>query len=143
MKEIDPPITRFECQTGCCLLTTATVILDQLENYFWTDLPDGLAEEVAQRAETVFAIEARQRGQFQGHYAREQITMFMRHWFSAALFKWDSRLYRELPDDFKIGKPLPEISLPRQLERSLPRKSRRKSVPTRRHFAHSSELLLP
>ena len=121
----------------------AMVILDQLKNYFWAELPEDLADEVAQKAEIVFAGNERWRRKFKGRRGREYLVMFMRHWFSAALFKRQSPLFRQLPPDFKIGRPLPEISLPRQLGKSSPKKARRRSVkpPRLKLYVHGCELL--
>ena len=113
-KSISPPVTRFERETGCCPLVMALIILDQLKNYFWTELPDLLADEVAQRAETVFAGNARWRRKFKGPHGREYLLMLMRHWFASALFRRKSPLYRRLPEDFKWGQPLLKLSLPRE-----------------------------
>jgi hypothetical protein len=143
LEEIHPPVTRFEQQTGNCPLLMATVMLDQLKNYFWTDLPDDLADEVAAKAETVFAGNERWRKKFQGARGLEYLEMFMRHWFSSALFRRKSPLFRQLPPDFKVGRPLPKVSLPRQLGKSSPRKTRRKPVkahPAGRYI-HGCELL--
>jgi len=142
-KTVSPPITQFERQTGCCPLIMATAILDQSKNYFGEEVPEDLADEVAQKAEIVIAGNKRWRRKFKGRQRREWLVVFMRHWFSAALFKRKSPLFRQLPEDFKIGKPLPEISLPRQLEKSPAQKIRRntvKALPPRR-YVHGYELL--
>jgi hypothetical protein len=115
-ENIYPPVTEFERRTGECPLFVALFILDEVRNYFWTDLPEDLADEVAQKAEIVFAGNTRWREKFQGRRGRAYLEMFMRHWLAAALFKRRSPLFRELPDSFKNGKQLPVISLFRQKE---------------------------
>ncbi|MEI9960780.1 MAG: hypothetical protein WDM76_06510 [Limisphaerales bacterium] len=94
----------------------AVLLLDQLKNYFWTELPEDLADELARKAEIVFAGNPRWRKKFQGRHGREYLEMFMRHWLASALFKRKSPLFRQLPPEFKVGRPLPAVSLPRQLE---------------------------
>jgi len=115
-ENIYPPVTRFERQTGCCPLILATLLLDQLKNHFWTDLPEDLADEVARKAEVVFAGNKRWRKKFQERRGRAYLEMFMRHWLASALFKRRSPLFRELPDSFKMGRPLPGRSFSRQKE---------------------------
>jgi hypothetical protein len=149
-KNICPPVTRFERQTGCCPLIMATMIVDQLRNHFWTELPDDLADEVATKAEIVFAGNARWRRRFKGRHGREYLLMLLRHWLSSALFKRKSPLFCELPGDFKMGKPLPlqPHPWPGGQKHSLHRirqTNRRKSPSSRAatHFAHGCELLAP
>lgn len=144
LEAIHPPVTRFERQTGNCPLLMATAMLDQLKNYFWTELPDDLADEVAAKAEIVFAGNERWRKKFQGRRGREYLEMFMRHWFSSALFKRKSPLFRQLPPDFKVGMPLPKISLPRQLGKVPPKEQVRQKANDSflpRHYVHGFELL--
>jgi len=142
-ENIHPPVTEFERKTGSCPLILATLMLDQLKNYFWAELAEDLADELAQKAEIVFAGNPRWRKKFQGRRGHDWLEMFMRHWLAAELFKRKSPLFRELPDDFKIGKPLPDISLPRQLEKSSSKKNRKKSVKSLplKHYVHGYELL--
>jgi len=143
-EDIQPLVTRFERETGCCPLIMACRTLDQLKNYFWTELPDDLAEEVAAKAEIVFAGNERMRRRFKGRRGREWLIAFMQHWMSAALFKRNRRLALLLPGEFTFGgKPLPIIPLPLQLQQAAPKKTRRKRAPSRplQHFVHSWELL--
>jgi hypothetical protein len=141
-EDIYPQVTRFERQTGCCPLILATIMLNQLKNYFWAELPEDLADEVAAKAEIVFAGNARWRQKFQGRHGREYLEMFMRHWLASALFKRKSPLFRQLPEDFKVGRPLPVISLPRQLEKLPSKKIRRRTqAQPFKHFVHGCEWL--
>jgi hypothetical protein len=70
-----------------------------LKNYFWAELPDDLADEAAAKAETVFAGNVRWRRKFQGRHGRKHLEMLLRHWFSSALFRRKSPLFRRLPPD--------------------------------------------
>jgi hypothetical protein len=143
-ENIQPPVTRFMRETSCCPLFMACITLDQLKNYLWTDLPDDLADEVAAKAEMVFAGNARWRRKFKGPRGREWLIAFMQHWMSAALFKRNRRLALLLPGEFTFGgKPLPLTPLPLQLRQSAPKRVRRKRAPSRPRtcFAHGCELL--
>ena len=144
MKSCDhayPPVTRFERRTGECPLYVAQVVLDEVRNYYWLDLPEALADELAVRAETVFAKNARWRKRIQGRHGRAYLEMFMRHWLSSALRKRRSPLFRELPDSFKFGGALPVISSAREISAAA-KPTRRRLVPSpRRHFVHGGELL--
>jgi hypothetical protein len=91
---IHPPVTPFERQTGCCPLIMAALMLDQLKNYFWTELPEDMADKVAQKAEIVFAGNARWRKKFQGGRGREYLEMFMRHWLAGVLAKENPAVFR-------------------------------------------------
>ena len=121
---IYPLVTRFERRTGNCPLLLAVITLDQLKNHLRADLPEDLADEVAQRAESVFARNARWRKKFQGRRGNAPLAMFLRPWLAAALCKRQSPLFRRLPEAFKIGQPLPKISLPRQKEMEAPKTAR-------------------
>lgn len=142
-ENIYPPVTRFERRTSHCPVFVALLILDEVRNYFWTDLPENLADELAARAEVVFARNARWRKKFQGRHGREYLDMFMRHWLSSALFKRKSPLYRQLPESFKMGQQLPITPLARKLAQSRVKTIRRKSSMSRRgsRFVHGCELL--
>jgi len=143
-ENIQPPVTRFERETGCCPLNMACLMLDWLKNYCREELPEDLADEVAQKAGIVFAGNTLMRRRFKGRCGREWLIAFMQHWMSAALFKRNRRLALLVPGEVTFGgKPLPIISLPRQLQQSAPKRIRRKRAPSRplRHFVHGWELL--
>ncbi|HZL12557.1 MAG TPA: hypothetical protein VFC85_00300 [Verrucomicrobiae bacterium] len=133
---IYPPVTRFERRTSHCPLYVALFILDEARNYFWTELPPDLADELAQKAEIVFAGNARWRKKIQGRRGRAYLEMFMRHWLASALFQRKSPLFRQLPPEFKIGKPLPIISLPRQLAMEKEERMRPAKIPQQPFNAH-------
>ena len=144
---IYPPVTPFERQTGCCPLIMATLMLDQLKNYFWTELPDDYADEVAQKAEIVFAGNARWRKKFKGRRGREYLEMFLRHWLAGVLARKNPVLFRQLPESYKIGHPLPQKPNPvtvaqgRRTDQNLkPRRSQTTAVIAPR-FVHGCELL--
>jgi hypothetical protein len=78
---------------------------------------EGLADKLAHRAEAVFARhpfwarKATPRAgsrQFQSQRQREFILKFMRHWLAGVLAKENPALFRQLPESFKVGHPLPQ-----------------------------------
>jgi hypothetical protein len=150
-----PHFTEFQLKTGICPLIVATRLLEQLKNYLWAELPDDLADEVAQKAEIVFVGNPHWRKKFQGRYGFAWLEAFMRHWLTGALSRRGSPWVQELPDDYKFGKPLPPVSLAWQKERearyavqqaranNLGRQKPQRTAKSRpvRLLAHGSELL--
>jgi len=146
-RKIYEPVRNFERQTSYCPLYLAWQILDEARNYFRTPIPEAYADKLAHRAEAVFAHHpswarkasprAGSRQQSQCWRQREFILMFMRHWLSGVLAREKPALFRELPDSFKAGHPLPPHApaCPKTIRRKL-------NLPRRfSHFAHGSELL--
>ena len=133
---------------------------------------EGLANKLARRAEAVFAHHpswARKatprdgQQQFQSQRQREYILMSMRHWLAGVLARERPTLFRDLPESFKVGHPLPAHTLTR-LRHPLPSDGRgtgsrrdartsQRDVPTKlkprrarsdapyRRFVHGCELL--
>ena len=98
---------------------------------------EGLADELAQRAEMVFANQPFWQRKFQSAAGREHLLSGMRHWLAGELAKEQPALFRALPDSFKIGAPLPPQPL------SRPKKIRQRNHTARpfKHFVHGCELL--
>jgi hypothetical protein len=79
---------------------------------------EGLANKLARRAEAVFARHpnwarkatprAGARQQFECRRQCEFILKFMRHWLAGELARERPALFRDLPESFKIGHPLPQ-----------------------------------
>ena len=74
------------------------------------------------------------RRKYRSARGREYLLMSMRHWLASVLAREKPALFRRLPDDFKIGRPLPPHPAP------LTGRVRRKAVrgPI---FVHGCELL--
>ena len=119
-------------------------------------IPEAFADKLAHRAEVVFAHQpswarkatprARSRKatpragsqqQFQCWRQREFILKFMRHWLAGVLAKENPALFRDLPESFKVGHPLPAHSI-LQKRAPLPRAERENH---RQRFVHGCELL--
>jgi hypothetical protein len=105
---------------------------------------EGLADKLAHRAEMVFANHPFWQRKFQSAAGREHLLSGMRHWLAGVLAKEQPALFRDLPDSYKVGAPLPPQPL------SRPKKIRNKHLtpslsPKRRgrthHFVHGCELL--
>jgi hypothetical protein len=187
-RKIYEPVREFERQTSYCPLYLAWRIVDEARDYFrtsWVPSPgsaalshrmgEGLANKLARRAEAVFAHHplwarkatprAGSQQQFQCWRQREFILKFMRHWLASVLAKENPLLFRQLPESFKIGMPLPSSDLrppsPIRWAKDMPEKmvgtprcgvqtSRRdvptdlrtrRNVPTKPRFVHGCELL--
>src|ERR1017187_9771979 len=128
-RKIYAPVTDFERQNSYCPMYLAWRILDEARDYFrtsWVPSPgsatlshlmgEGLADKLAHRAEAVFAHHpfwARKAApragsrQFQSQRQREFILTSMRHWLAGVLAKERPALFRDLPESFKVGHPLP------------------------------------
>ena len=116
-QKIYAPVTEFERATSYCPLYLAWRILDEARDYFRTPIPEAFADKIAHRAEAVFARHpfwARKAApragsrQFQSQRQREFILMSMRHWLAGVLAKERPALFRDLPESFKVGHPLPQ-----------------------------------
>jgi hypothetical protein len=140
-RKIYAPVTDFEWATSYCPLYLAWRILDEARDYFRTPIPETFADKLAHRAEAVFARHpfwsrkatprdgrrrTSQAAQFQSQRQREFILMFMRHWLAGVLAWERPALFRDLPESFKIGHPLPDHSLTR-LRPPLPSDGRGKT----------------
>jgi hypothetical protein len=92
-------------------------------DYFQTPISEAFADKLAHRAEAVFARhpfwprKAAPRGgrrrtlqaaQFQSARGRDAILTSMRHWLAGVLARERPALFRDLPESFKVGHPLPQ-----------------------------------
>ena len=132
------PIGNFERQTSHCPTYIAWIILDEARNYFRTEISENYAAKLAQRAEAVFAKHPFWRLKFQSESGREHLLAGMRHWLAGVLAKEQPALFRDLPESFKVGEPLPPQPL------SRPKRVRKRNSPARtfKHFVHGCELLV-
>jgi len=138
------PVGNFERQTSHCPAYIAWIILDEARNYFRMEMPENYAAELARRAEAVFARHPFWQRKFQSESGREHLLTGMRHWLAGVLAKEQPALFRDLPESFKVGKPLPPQPLSRA--KMIRRKHLTPSLsPKRRgrtyHFVHGCELL--
>ena len=145
--------------------------MDEARDYFrtnWVPSPgsatrshqmgEGLADKLAHRAEAVFAHHPSWQRRFKSARGREFILTSMRHWLAGVLARERPALFRDLPESFKVGHPLPDHSLirPASAGHPLPSSGRgtgsyrrddreqrtpRRCVPTRSKFVHGCELL--
>ena len=129
------PVGRFEQKTSYCPLSLAWHILDEARNYFRTPIPEAFADKLARRTEAVFAHQPSWQRRFKSQHGRTAILMIMRHWLAGVLARERPALFRDLPESFKVGQPLPMKPLPKTIRRpsSL-------SHPVNR-FVHGCELL--
>src|ERR1039457_5908287 len=123
-RKIYEPVTDFERATSYCPLYIAWLILDEAQDYFRTPIPEAFADKLAHRAEAVFAGNPCWQRKYTGGHGRDYLLMTMRHWRAAVLAKERPTLFRELPDSFKVGQPLPAHPLPPS---SRPKKIRQRN----------------
>src|ERR1039457_2116678 len=105
------PVTPFERQTSHCPLYIAWLVLEEARDYFRTPIPEAFAGKLAHRAEAVFAGNPFWQRKYTSRHGRDYLLMTMRHWLAAELAKERPALFRDLPDSFKVGKPLPSSDL--------------------------------
>jgi hypothetical protein len=144
------PVTDFERRTSYAPLYLAWHVLDEVRHYFRAPTPEAFAGQLARRAETVFAHHPFWQRRFQSAGGREAILASMRHWLAGVLARERPALFRDLPEHFKVGHPLPVM--PRTVEkpsrgpatsrpqRQLPRGQSGRTRPTT-HLVHGCELL--
>jgi hypothetical protein len=135
------PVGRFEQKTSYCPLYLAWHILDEARNYFRTPIPEAFADKLAHRAEVVFAHQPSWQRRFKSQHGRTAILMIMRHWLAGVLARERPALFRDLPESFKVGQPLPPHSPSRKKAphpAPLPRAERENHRP---RFVHGCELL--
>jgi hypothetical protein len=81
--------------------------LFEVRAYFRTPIPESFADKLARRAEAVFANNPSWRREVMGGNKRGAILSFMRHWLAGVLASENPALFRQLPESFKLGQPLP------------------------------------
>jgi hypothetical protein len=110
---------------------------------------EGLADKLARRAEAVFAHHPSWQWRFKSARGREFILTSMRHWLAGVLARERPALFRDLPESFKVGHPLPAYRgrarsplRAANVERSAlrPKRRARSDAPYLR-FVHGCELL--
>ena len=155
-QKIYAPVTDFERATSYCPLYLAWRILDEARDYFRTPIPEAFVDKLARRAEAVFARHpfwsrkaAPREGsrQFQSQCQREFILMSMRHWLAGVLARERPALFRDLPESFKVGHPLPQKMVgsyrrdDRTSQRDVPTKLKSSLSRPVSRFVHGCELL--
>ncbi len=108
-------VREFERVSSYCPLYLAWHVLDEARDYFRMEVPESYARKLAQRAERVFAKQPFWQRKLRFRQSettaanREFILKFMRHWLAGVLARENPVLFRQLPESFKIGHPLPEM----------------------------------
>lgn len=101
------PIGNFERQTTWCPLYIAWQVLDEARDYFRTEFSERYAEQLAARAERVFALNPFWQRRYRRANGREELLASMRHWLAGVLAREKPTLFRALPEGYKLGQPLP------------------------------------
>jgi hypothetical protein len=133
-QKIYEPVREFERATSYCPLYLAWRIVGRsafakatarckARDYFRTPIPEAFADNLAHRAEAVFAHHPSWQRWFKSRHGREAILASMRHWLAGSLSsvaahsegrmlaKERPALFRQLPESFKVGQPLPSFVL--------------------------------
>jgi hypothetical protein len=122
------PVRNLERHTGTCPTYLAWRVLDEARDWLRTPIPERCADKLTRRAEAVFKKHDFWRRKYRGANGREYLLMSMRHWLAGTLAKDNPALYQQLPDEFKIGRPISaRVNEAREIRGS---------------FAHGCELLL-
>jgi hypothetical protein len=129
-QKIYAPVGDFERATSYCPLYLAWRILDEARDYFRTPIPEAFADKLAHRAEAVFAHHPSWQRRFKSTRGREFILTSMRHWLAGVLARERPALFRDLPESFKVGHPLPET--PRSVAAVCNRRIASENLRTRR-----------
>jgi hypothetical protein len=120
-RKIYAPVTEFEPETSLWVLYLAWGIVDEAGDYFRMEnlVPtpasgtlsqppgEGLADKLARRAETAFAKDPSWKRLTKVLRGRAFILMFTRHWPARILSSDNPVSSRQIPESFKIGRPLP------------------------------------
>jgi hypothetical protein len=123
-------------------------IFGEARDYFRTPIPEAFADKLAHRAEAVFARHPFWQRKFQSVHGRDAILTSMRHWLACVLAKENPALFRDLPESFKVGQPLPSSVVrtpsPIQWAKGMSHSRGRgitKRENHRQRFVHGCELL--
>src|SRR5947207_15690987 len=81
------PVGNFEQTTGCCPMYIAWLVLDEARDCLRISIPDLYADELARRAEAVFATHEFWRAKYCGRNGREYLLVSMRHWLASVLVR--------------------------------------------------------
>lgn len=131
-------VTEFEHHTTYCALYLAWHVVDEARDYFRTAISEAFADKLARRAEIVFAKQPYWQRRFESVRGRAAILTAMRHWLASILARENPVLFRQLPESFKIGHPLPPFpGRPRKRFVRRPESAATVATP----MAHGCELL--
>jgi len=100
------PVGPFEKATGLCPTYLAWSVAHELEQYSRVRLPAGVTDQLARRAERVWAANPTWQRKCKGRHGRAYLVSFMRHWLAAILCDHQPSLFHQLPDSYQIGHPL-------------------------------------
>jgi hypothetical protein len=101
------PVKNFERQTSYCPTYIAWIVIDEASHHLRAPIPDTYARRLARRAEALPVRNAFWQRKYKGAKGREYLLISMRHWLSGILAKEKPALFRQLPDEFQVGRPIP------------------------------------
>jgi hypothetical protein len=99
----------IESETSIVPHSVATVVLEEASRWLGTPLPQHWARELIDRANTVYAHNARFRRTLQskGNAGRDLLWAFARHWLCAMVGRDQPHLHQQLPGSYNVGHDLP------------------------------------
>lgn len=107
---IQKPPPRIEIDTPLVPDAVAVAVLEEATVWLAESLPRSWRNELAERANAIYARNAqfRQRIRGPGTRGRDCLWAFTRHWLAGLLCEHRPHLYERLPDSYYSGYPLPE-----------------------------------
>jgi hypothetical protein len=101
--------TPLERETLLMPEVIAESVVAEAERYLKAELPADFAERLTAKAHRLYARHKHFHRVLNrpGNRGRDALTMYMRHWTCGWLKRERSALYRRLPWDYALGKPLP------------------------------------
>jgi len=108
-RHISKPPRRIETDTPLVPDAVAAAVLEEATVWLAESLPLAWRNELAERANAIYARNARFRRRIRGTgtTGREWLWAFTRHWLAGLLYEQRPHLHERLPDRYKMGRPLP------------------------------------
>ena len=99
----------IELETSIVPHSIATAVLEEASRWLGKPLPEQWALELIERANTVYAHNARFRRTLQarGNAGRDLLWAFARHWLCALIGRERPHLHKDLPGSYNVGCNLP------------------------------------
>ena len=107
---------RIEHDTPLVPRAVASGVWEEAGAWLGEDLPRAWLARLTERAEALYASNARVRRQLRGpgNGGRDWLWTFMRHWLAALIWRQRPDLHARLPASFNVGHPLPSARPGRQ-----------------------------
>lgn len=106
-----PGPARIEHDTPLVPHAIASAVWEEAGAWLGEELPREWLARLTERAEAVYASNARVRRRLRGpgNGGRDWLWTFTRHWLAALIWHHRPDLHARLPDSFNVGHPLPPM----------------------------------